>query len=85
MLTSDSLDISIHKLHVRLQLAKRPISGACGLGLVTKPVFCSQLIPVKINSFEHLERAQKLLEESDAVDTAVRRLNFLKFGIATQT
>ena len=49
-----------------------------------KPVFCSQLIPVNISNFGELERAPKLLEVSDAVDTAVRRLNFLKFGIATQ-
>jgi hypothetical protein len=44
-----------------------------------KPVFCSQLIPVKISNFGQLERAPKLLEVSDAVDTAVRRLNFLRF------
>ena len=49
-----------------------------------KPVFCSQLIPVNISNFGELERAPTLLEVSDAVDTAVRRLNFLRFGIATQ-
>ena len=49
-----------------------------------KPVFCGQLIPIKISNFGQLERAPKLLEASDAVDTAVRRLCFLRFGIATQ-
>jgi hypothetical protein len=49
-----------------------------------KPVFCSQLIPIKISNFGQLERAPKLLEVSDAADTAVCRLSFLRFGLAAQ-
>ena len=49
-----------------------------------KPVFCSQLMPVKISNFGQLERAPRLLEVLDAADTAVHRLSFLGFGIATQ-
>ena len=57
-----------------------------GLKLREKWDIITQL-DVKISNFGHLElkRAPELVEVSDAVDTAIRRLYFLKFGIATQT
>ena len=56
MLTSDSLDRRIHKLHVRSQLAKRPVSG-CGLvtalsaGLVLEVLM--QTNPSETNPLDH--------------------------------
>ena len=56
MLTSESLDMRIHKLHVRLQLlvAKRPISGR---GLVS--LLDRALAPTEVQRFSRLARAAK--------------------------
>jgi hypothetical protein len=47
-------------------------------------VFCSQIVSVNISEHWQLEREARALVVSDAVDTAVRRMSFLRFGIATQ-
>ena len=51
-----------------------------------KTVFCGQILPVDINESGILRKPAEInkLQVPSTTDTAVKQLNFLRFGIATQ-
>lgn len=47
-------------------------------------VFCGEIVPVNIRNYGQLVASERELVVSEEVDIAVRRLNFMRYGIATQ-
>ena len=74
-------------MHVDVWLTKQRVDGNRFVPqrkINKNLVLCSQIVSVNISEHGQLEQEARALVVSDAVDTNVRRMSFLRFGIATQ-